>query len=92
MIPLTEKTWGRAKLIAVFLPLALTSSLSLLKLPYVVVSVSSTWCLSARIRQSIRPDLVVSVGDNDCLGFFLFHKEDTELGRLLFWMEKKKLE
>ena len=79
----------QSKLIAVFLLLSLPSSSSLLKLPYVVVSVSSTWCLSARIRQSIRPDSVVSVGDNDCLGFFLFHKEDTELGRLLFWIEKK---
>ena len=54
-----------------------------------LVSVSSTWCLSVRIRQSIRPDSVVSVGDNDWLGFFLFHKEDTERGRLLFWIEKK---
>ena len=72
-----------------FLPLALPSSSSLLKLPYVVVNVSSTSCLSARIRQSIRPDSMVSVEDNDWLGFFLFHKEDTELGRLLFWIGKK---
>ena len=81
--------FSQSKLIAVFLPLALPSSSSLLKLPYVVVSVSSTSCLSARIRQSIRPDSMVSVEDNDWLGFFLFHKEDTELGRLLFWIGKK---
>ena len=81
--------FSQSKLIAVFLPLALPSSSSLLKLPYVVVNVSSTSCLSARIRQSIRPDSMVSVEDNDWLSFFLFHKEDTELGRLLFWIEKK---
>ena len=64
----------------------------MLKFPYVMVSVSGTWCLSVRIRQSIRPDSMVSVEDNDWLDFFVFHKEDTELGQLLFWMEKKMLE
>ena len=46
---------------------------------YYIISVLSTLCLYARIRQSIRLDSMVLAGDSDWFDFFLFHKAGTEL-------------